>query len=161
AHADPRRALIIRYGDGIVVANCTFRDYLAAGSLAAILTGVFALGITITNCVIDNISTSNGAKFSYGVSLNSPGITVNNIRVTDVDNTGTAANASGIRIVNDNITISNSLAQDGSGKGFEIGAAADNAQINGCVARDNGADTGIDNANGDNYSDAGTGTIVG
>ena len=105
-----------------------------------------------------------------------------NIRVDDMTNSGgTLANSRGIYIYGDNNRVAGS-SRNNSGTGAEITGdlntlasmiVADNTTLGihvesgeynelvACVASDNGADTGIDNTNEDNFLDEGDYTMGG
>ncbi len=114
----------------------------------------------VGNFYIDNISVNSSSSEVRGLFLSGDRNSVVNGTINDTDNTNTAALATGIHILGDDNKIIGIVVQNGSGKGLVVNGGNDNI-IDDCTARDNGADTGIDNTNGDNFSDAGTGTMVG
>ncbi len=118
-------------------------------------------GNNISNCRIENITSDFTARIARGFYITGDDNRFANCYITDIDSDDTAANSRGVEITGDN----NEMAGFGvtlcSGKGIKIGAGATNTIVNDCVSRDNGADSGIDNTNEDNFSDAGTNTFVG
>ena len=114
----------------------------------------------ISNISISNITTSGIANIAFGLYLATDDSQVSNVRIDNVDNTTTADNSYGIYVTSDRNAITGANVADCSGKGVRLTATADSTMFEDCVASDNGADSGIDNTNEDNFSDSGTNTFT-
>jgi len=149
----------------VQVGNCNFFDIYGANDsldIAGIEITSSAGPVIVSNCRMDNFEQQSDVKSVYGILCEADGCTLTNNIITDIDNTGTTpANAFGMSVSGDNCTLSANIISAGSGKGIEIKSGATNAIVQGCISSDNGADSGIDNTNEDNFSDAGTNTFAG
>lgn len=116
----------------------------------------------LNNCYISNVTGASAAiTIIMGLQFSGDRMSATNCTIDDTDNTSDATLAHGLRVFGDNNSLVGVTVLNGSGKGIVMVAGATNTVINECTAMDNGADTGIDNTNGDNFSDAGTNTFVG
>ncbi len=150
-------------GTQFQVSNVIVKDIIRSDASSP--TGMLVAGtdVNVANCYITNTTGAHASDIVKGFIVGSEHGSYANIVVDDTDNTNTAAAAHGVEVaagVADNTLVGVGV-YNGSGKGIIVIATAANNALNECVAKDNGADSGIDNTNGDNFSDGGTNTFLG
>ncbi len=175
-------------GSGSEVTNVTVKNInssITGSDVNCFLIHTNARRSAITNINIDNCSMASATHAIHGIDIDVIQTMLENIIITDIDNDDTAANAVGCYVDGVSNSISNLMVADGTGTGIQVTSDGDFAVLSGgsisnndtkgividsgavdvvidsYVSRDNGADTGIDNTNGDNFSDAGTNTFLG
>jgi hypothetical protein len=131
---------------GVVIGDCVIRDGTSAAMGLYLVTSGLA---SVNNVTISNMA-STTASIPYGVYAGVSSCQFTSIYINGISNSGTAANARGMYVVGDNNTVSSIYIGGGSGTGMKIAASADRTMIS----------SGRSTANGTNYTDGGTNTLI-
>jgi len=152
-----------------VVTNC----YVASCSLGIVadsakcvissntITSVVSAGISIDNATEGSIVTGNVIRIDDG-SLSSEGVSVHACQRIIVSNNACDALNFGVTIYGASVgvTIANNVLTNCTGYGVFVNSTASDCMIRANYCYNNGSDTGISNANGDNFRDGGTHTYT-
>ena len=161
---------ILSLSTEVAISSCTFSTF---GNIIIFLSTGSDYS-AITGCIIKNTSVGAGIRSDVnyasiiGNTIN--GCDDDGIRLRTCQHCTISANTIegngeiGIELetVVDDCTIADNICQNNGTGGIKISAAnCDRNIIDDNVCADNGADTGIDNSNNDNFDDQGTNTFVG